>query len=1491
MKKFFFAALSILLAATNLLAQAPVNDECATAIDLGIAPACDTNIVYSNDNATLSNIGDDNNPTCFNGGIPNRDVWFSFVCPDTLFDFRISVAGTGGLNGIQNPQVAIYRGDCTFNDLFELSCAIADIGENEVFIDLNGLTPGVTYYIRISDYSATGTPNSGEFTLCVDKVPEIVTINQGSSTQCSGTITDSGGIDGDYGPNEEYTFTICPNQLTSCITFTLDYYNMEESFTDGLYFYDGPNANAPLLTVVQAQPDFGTSPTGASGGVALTVQGSQPCMTLVFLSDDMTEFEGFLGHWECSSLPCPAPNTIAIESPIDNSVIVNAVTSPATQVTITDIVCDETAYGAFSYPTTNNDLQMTKGIVLSSGTVSELSGIGFNFASNVMNTPGDNDLDILSFQQGGQESYDACVVEMDVFVATNQLEFEYVFGSEEYPEYVFSPGGFNDIFAFLVSGPGIVGEPGLSGQKNIAVVPGTGTPVEINTVNDHVNWQYYRNNENGTELVLDGLTSDFQGIKKSLTAKTTVIPCNTYHLKLAVADRGDFSFDSGVFISEIKGGTPGLEVLFASGIDYFVEDCSGTQDQLIITLPDALPEATTFITGIGGTATLGLDYILNLPPTITFPAGVTSLSFPIYPLTDALVEGTETIEISLSSNFGCGTVLLKTITVNLEDQLVVNVNAGADTVFVCSGVEFELSAAGAQSYFWSPPSAVSNPGSPNPTITTTQDIWLSVTGTLATCVDVDSVFVKVIAPTVEAGALGNTSICLGSSVQLNAINNVDNQGLTWSPAVGLNNPSAQQPIASPKVTTVYTATIKLGECTVTDQITVNVDTLFAPVLIADTTICENYTVTLASEVLETTNYQWTPQGELSSNTISNPLAFPSETTTYTLVSTSANGFCSSSQSVTVTVIPADIDISGPQKYEICLGTTIPLQAIAAPAGGSVVQWSPAFYLSTATGPTTVVNTDESFTLFATYTVNGCKVTDSVQITVDSLPDLSLSLRPVKDIYCPGDTVTLFSTTYEPASFPFIKNTWLPDGLGQVTPDSLWNMVIRAQVTDTFTRITKNRGCLDTASIVVPVDVLPVVSITSNKPAACQGEAVLLSATVSPDQKLEWSPAAQLSCTDCTSPSATITATTTFSVTTPEANCPAGASITIEMLPRPTLAVPPNTTVCAGTGVLLNNQAAEPNTTYAWISNPPGFTSTEAQPTTTPTVTTTYTVTASNPGCTSSGSITIDPATATVNAGLDQEACVGTTFTLNASAGNVVGSYEWFNGGVSLSNNQQTLVTAATSGTYQVVFTYGGPAQCVTTDEVNINVNPTPFLSSIVLNPADFCEGERIVLQSNVVNGTAPYSYTWTLDGAPFQPGATDSIAISLPAEANGENRTYEINVSVTDAKGCTDGPEQWSISVRDCFALPNAFTPGNGDDINPTFGPVYPDGAPQLPLSKFVIYNRWGNVVFRASSTVKAWDGLIDGKLAPMDVYVYQIIVQRPDGSEKSYTGEVTLIR
>jgi hypothetical protein len=108
------------------------------------------------------------------------------------------------------------------------------------------------------------------------------------------------------------------------------------------------------------------------------------------------------------------------------------------------------------------------------------------------------------------------------------LFFNYVFASEEYNEYVFS--AYNDKFKFLLDG------------TNIALVPGTSTPVEIDTVNTSVNSAYYNNNASGAfDLEYDGFTDVF-------TASALGLSAGEHTITLQVYDVGDSSLDSAVFI-------------------------------------------------------------------------------------------------------------------------------------------------------------------------------------------------------------------------------------------------------------------------------------------------------------------------------------------------------------------------------------------------------------------------------------------------------------------------------------------------------------------------------------------------------------------------------------------------------------------------------------------------------------------------------------------------------------------------------------------------------------------------------------------------------------------------------------------------------------------------------------------------------------------------------------------------------------------------------
>ncbi|MCC6412693.1 MAG: choice-of-anchor L domain-containing protein [Saprospiraceae bacterium] len=1478
MKKIFLLATALFIAFA-LQAQVPLNDDCAGLIDLGNAPACPLD-TFNNVNATPSNIGNDNNPSCFNSGSAERDVWFMFTCPDTLFDFRITVTGVG-IDPLQNPEFAIYRGDCSFDGLAELLCAKADVGENEVFIDVTGLTPGLQYFIRISDYSTSASPNSGSFVLCVDEIPPIINIDGGGSTLCSGTVYDTGGPDGDYGADENFTFVICPNQQTACITFTLDYFNIDNAFGgDFLAIYDGDDTNAPIIASINGG-GFGGTDIGGGGGVCFQVQASSGCLTLQFQSDAFTEQEGFMGHWECSSEPCENPFVMTVDTDVDSDDIVDAISTPFTTVTVTDINCPEGAYGTFSFPTTdnNNDLGLNKGLILTSGSANLTVGPNFLPSSGQNNFgAGDPDLNYLSQQQGNSSlSFDACIVELDVFVATDELTFEYVFGSDEYPEFVNT--NFNDIFAFLVSGPGIVGDPNLGNAVNIATIPNTPLPVQINSVNNLLNWQYYRNNEVGQVLEYDGLTSDSIGIKKSLTARTGVIPCNTYHLKLAVGDRSDGVYDSGVFLSEIRGSTPNLAVQFASGIDYFIEDCSGTEDELVVSLNQPLDDTLSFVVTVGGTATLGVDYNLTIPSVITFLPGITSLSFPIFPIADNMVEGTEFISIALSNNFGCGDVVYTTINIEIKDNVEVFVNTGADTIFVCAGATLQLEATGAVNYFWAPPGAVSNPFIGNPTITPVQDLWLEVTGTIATCVDFDSVFIKIIDPTIDVATSDPVNICQGTSVQLQANNNVLNQGLVWTPAAGLNNPNSQNPVATPSVTTTYTASVTIAGCTVSDTITINVDTLFFPLVIEDTIVCQNYPVQLGNVISGTTDYQWTPQDGLSDPTSSGPVALPDVTTTYTLVATSANNYCTQTVSTTVSVIAADVDIQGAEYIEICLGETVPLTAASTPAG-AIVNWSPTFYVSDPTGPNTESNPDESVTIYATYVVNNCLVRDSVYIRVDSLPNTDITRQPDKSVYCPGDTIYLISKTYEPASFPDIDIEWLPEGM-QLTPDSLWNMVILATETLTMTRITTNHACEDTSTVEIPVGTIPTITITATPATVCPGEPVQLNATVDINTPLEWMPAQPpLSCTECPNPVANPQFTTVYTVEAAEADCPASASITIPVLPLPLINLVVDPVICLGESVQLNS-ASDQMSTYNWTSTPPGFVSSDPTPTVSPTSTTTYNLVASNSACTIERTVLVTVAIDNIDAGADQTICLGETATLTANKALPGGSVVWNPSG----KTDFTIMEQPGIGntTYTVTYTYGN--NCIDSDSLVVTVFPPVDLSAITATPDptdSLCEGTPIALKVTV--NPADALLVWTENG---QTLSLTGDSITVTAMVVDGQATYA--VTATDENGCSASADPVTFNFIRCFVIPNAFTPNDGDDVNDTFGPYVRGG--EINLLEFFVYNRWGNKVFEATPAKQRWDGTQDGKEAPSDTYIYKMRVRYADGTEESFHGDVTLFR
>ncbi len=191
-------------------------------------------------------------------------------------------------------------------------------------------------------------------------------------------------------------------------------------------------------------------------------------------------------------------------------------------------------------------LAVGAGILISSGataSIAEENGDFANNASTSFGTPGDEDIEMLI--ANGFISNDAAVIEFDFTVVnTDSLNFKYVFGSEEYPEFVCS---FNDAFGFFISGPGIMG-PYSNNAINISTIPDTESVVSINNVNDILecgdpaNEIYYIDNSTSQHINFDGLTT-------SLPSSFQAVGGETYHAKIVVADVSDNIYDSGVFLS------------------------------------------------------------------------------------------------------------------------------------------------------------------------------------------------------------------------------------------------------------------------------------------------------------------------------------------------------------------------------------------------------------------------------------------------------------------------------------------------------------------------------------------------------------------------------------------------------------------------------------------------------------------------------------------------------------------------------------------------------------------------------------------------------------------------------------------------------------------------------------------------------------------------------------------------------------------------------
>jgi gliding motility-associated-like protein len=552
-----------------------------------------------------------------------------------------------------------------------------------------------------------------------------------------------------------------------------------------------------------------------------------------------------------------------------------------------------------SFTGTGTNLGLTNGIVMTTGTVLNTGGILGGDGPHGPNDKGSAGMDNGTAGYApltalaGATTYNAAILEFDFVPQSDSVKFRYVFGSDEYPEFV--GGGFNDAFAFFISGPG------FGGAYNMATIPGGGGPVSIDNINNGdantgpcQNCAYYINNGIGTNAPYNG--SDFyiqyDGFTVVLEASAKVECGETYHLVISIADAGDGAYDSGIFLeANSLASTAPIDMIASLANNEFGDNSSmaegcETATVTVKRIPSMAGVAQTIPIMVSGTATEGVDYS-NVPASVNFAAGQTEVSFPIEAFADALTEGDETIILQLNQLDPCGNDNFVTLQLVIKNTAPLQVTIPSFTA-TCPDEEFNLipnvtGGIAPYSYSWS-----SGDSSPNLVVSPEATVSYTVT-VLDECLGVPksatSTITVPVYPPIEINTIPDTSVlCPNTPLVLFAEASGGEGSFSYSWTDGNSILSTSSTVAvSPMVTTTYTVMIEDG-CGTPSQTDVTV-TVIASVLELEMSpaqlICPGDTAdiwVIATEGLGNYTYYWHHSGE-TTPTVS---VSPDYTKTYTV---------------------------------------------------------------------------------------------------------------------------------------------------------------------------------------------------------------------------------------------------------------------------------------------------------------------------------------------------------------------------------------------------------------------------------------------------------------------------------------------------------------------------------------------------------------------------------------------------------------------------------
>ncbi|MEO6327404.1 MAG: PKD domain-containing protein [Ginsengibacter sp.] len=340
---------------------------------------------------------------------------------------------------------------------------------------------------------------------------------------------------------------------------------------------------------------------------------------------------------------------------------------------------------------------------------------------------------------------------------------------------------------------------------------------------------------------------------------------------------------------------------------------------------------------------------------------------------------------------------------------------------------------------------------PNPsylyTATNNYNAQLTVTDTKG-CVGTATVTV-VINDKPDFSITTDTLICTIDTLQLNA---TGTGTFFWTPAYNINNQNIASPLVSPDLPTKYYANFSdIYGCKGTDSVFVNVKSSVTLDAGSDTTICTTDTLLLAP-LSDALKYEWSPANTLNNSSLKNPTATPLNTTIYSV--TASIGKCQSTDAIIVKAVPYPFADAGDDST-ICIGTSIQLSA----SGGSLYNWSPAFFLDNPNIAAPVANpiNDIRYTVTVSDT-SGCPkpVSDAIFIRVLSM---------VADAG-PADTSVVINQPLQLNASGGEFYLWTPP-VGLTNPN-ISNPIANLSNSQQYVVTVRQAGCFDTDTINITV---------------------------------------------------------------------------------------------------------------------------------------------------------------------------------------------------------------------------------------------------------------------------------------------------------------------------------------------------------------------------------------------------------------------------------------